>query len=115
MRYKIDRKHPFISSLLSESGDKKDVLRATLDLIETSVPVEKIWMSMKDQESEPVSAEVSEEDLERIEAYVTMMFKQLKIGDREALDQMREILMGSEPFCDHGEIVDRIYRHRLGN
>jgi len=50
-RYRIDRKHPFISSILGEqSGDQKSRTEALLRVLEETVPVEQIWLDSNDNE-----------------------------------------------------------------
>jgi len=50
-RYRIDRNHPFISSIMGEqSGDQKSRTEALLRVLEETVPVEQIWLDSNDNE-----------------------------------------------------------------
>ncbi len=47
-RYRVNREHPLIRSLLESDGETARLFRSALSLIERSVPVERIWLDLSE-------------------------------------------------------------------
>jgi hypothetical protein len=47
--YQIDRSHPLVESVFNQSGQNKEVLEAMLEVIEETVPVQRIWLDMAEK------------------------------------------------------------------
>jgi hypothetical protein len=47
--YQIDRRHPLVETALNLPGQNKEVLEAMLEVIEETVPVQRIWLDMAEK------------------------------------------------------------------
>ena len=113
IKYKISRHHPLVSSALESSYDRSGFFKIALDLIENTVPVEKIWTSLKDKDQTLLDDEKQEQELKHVENSVFAMFNQAAQGDIESIDVIKNMLLKSEPFCDYEELIERAYQSKL--
>ncbi|MGH8552316.1 MAG: ATP-binding protein, partial [Methylococcales bacterium] len=53
IRYRIDREHPVVKSVLNEAGDLEPRIRAMLRIIEETLPVQRIWLDTAEARETP--------------------------------------------------------------
>ena len=106
-RYRLDRAHPAIASVLESSGSLRDAIEAMLRVIEVTVPVQRIWLDVSESEgASPVSFEG--EPPEEVRAVAQSLFRQLVLHARLSPDDARARLKLTEPFQDFPSLIDSI-------
>lgn len=105
-RYRIDRKHPLVSELLRLAGEKMSLAEAALQVIEETVPVQRIWL---DAAEKPDTHLLPFEDRTKIDVkrLIQQTYEACRAGGStsdEALDQLRR----REEFREYEELIDEI-------
>ncbi len=103
--YHINREHPGVAGLLNGAPGAEQVLR----LIETHVPVQRIWLDAMEQGDAPEAvAPPSEAEADALEEMARGMLLHLtgRIGLTAELALTR--LRTTEPFQNHPSILDRL-------
>jgi hypothetical protein len=102
-RHVLNRQHPLIQVLRQTPGTPVEALNALLDLVEVTLPVERIWLSeaTRDQvDQEP--AQISPPD--SLQRLMEEIFLALVASGLPA-DQARIRVAGMEPFCNYPELI----------
>lgn len=105
-RYRVNRKHPIIEQALKGDADQKAAVRAALDLVEQSLPVERIVFdgyrngeAIADPSGGAVSSDLQAAGQRFIEGLVAA---------GESVENAKLALLAVEPFSLHPEIVEAI-------
>jgi hypothetical protein len=102
--YRVNRLHPVIASILDAPGAQKTAIEQALRLLESTIPVQKIWLDVSEQPEAPSSAR-DQLDFAVVERLAKDMIARLvagkKITEAEALGRLR--LM--EPFDQFPELI----------
>ena len=53
MRYRIEEGHPAVAAVIEAIGDKADLVRAMLRVVEETVPVQRIWLDTAENKDTP--------------------------------------------------------------
>lgn len=53
VRYRIDEEHPAVAAVIEAVGDKADLVRAMLRVVEETVPVQRIWLDTAENKDTP--------------------------------------------------------------
>ena len=104
MRYRIDEEHPAIRSVLDDSGDLAARIRAMLQIIEETVPVQRIWLDTSEGRETPRTG-FAGEPAEDVGAVLMVIYRNLvgRKGISPAL--ARAQLLHTEPFNDYPDLV----------
>lgn len=70
-RYLVNRKHPAVAGIRERMDDSSGLLDSLLDLIERSVPIERIWLDVSD--SPTTSSRLVADDIEGIAARLALL------------------------------------------
>lgn len=105
-RYRIDRKHPLVSELLRLAGDNVSLAEAALQVIEETVPVQRIWL---DAAEKPDTHLLPFEDRTKtdVKRLIQQTYEACRAGgstSEEALDQLRR----REEFREYEKLIDEI-------
>ncbi len=105
-RYRIDRQHPAVQNILSLGPDIQKELLALLSLIETSVPVVRIWLDTTEssEKDELPGASVPNDAMKQILSTVYRSMLNRGMSPQEARNKLKK----TEPFYDFPAIVDAL-------
>lgn len=103
-RYRVDLNHPAIDSVIAAAGELAPDICAMLRLIETTVPVQRIWLDTAERKETPVSGfdASNQEDLRSI---LEIMFKNMVSKKNMTAELAKERLLSTEPFHDYPELI----------
>ena len=104
VRYRIDRTHPAIQSVLEQSGHPDPQLDAMLCLIEETVPVQRIWLDTADGQETPRTG-FEGEPPERLRAVLGVVYRNLVLSRGLTSQAARELLLRMEPFDAYPKLV----------
>jgi hypothetical protein len=103
-QYRINREHPLVADLIEASGASKTRVSRLLSLIESTVPVHRIWLDVADRPETPppTREQLPSEDVLRIaKDLLERMINGQKLGRVAALHR----LLHTEPFDQYPEII----------
>ena len=104
VRYRIDRDHPAVRTVLEDSGDLRDRVGAMIRVIEETVPIQRIWLDTtegRDTQRHGFAAEPSSE----VRTVLMTMYRNLVVSKGTSPDLARESLLRTEPFNNYPDLV----------
>lgn len=104
IRYRLDRAHPAIRSLLDEAGDLKPGLEAMLRVIEETIPVQRIWLDTAEGHETPRTGFSGEASAE-IKHVLNVMYRNMVQRKGLSPTLAREKLLHTEPFHNYPDLV----------
>ncbi len=104
VRYRIDRSHPAVSSVIEAAGDMMPQISAMLHVIEQTIPVQLIWLDTAESREAPASSPSALPTEEIVLVLETLFFSLVQKRGLSAT-QARERLMRTEPFHDYPDLV----------
>jgi hypothetical protein len=107
--YRVNREHPVSVRVREALGQDHDDLEDLLRVMETTVPVQRIWLDAVEQGEVQASEDAMDDDQKAaIEAAASSLFDHLirRVGLEPELARAR--LLVTEPFQNHPGIVERL-------
>ena len=88
VRYRINREHPAITTLVAAMKDGESALTVTLSLIECSVPVERIWLDVAERADQ--SQGYVPDDIDQLSQDIAQLIRAMKGDDtdQEKVDRL---------------------------
>lgn len=104
VRYRINRDHQAVLSLLEDGNAMAPWLEALLRVIEETVPIQRIWLDTAERGEMPSSGfgAAAPPEVARI---LRVLYRNLVLRKGMSPEQAREQLLRTEPFNDHPELV----------
>ena len=103
-RYRIDEKHPVISSVLDAAGPLLPMVKAMLLVVEETVPVQRIWLDTAENKETPLTG-FSGEASEKVVAVLNTIYADM-VGRRGMSSANAKKMLGAtEPFQNYPELV----------
>jgi hypothetical protein len=112
-RYKIDRGHSIVRNMLSSNKLCEAEFDSFLKVLETTVPVQRIWLDTIDHKETPRTHFGGESDAQ-IKSVMVVVFGNLVNGKKMSIDEARNKLLRMEPFHNFPEIVASLNVNDLG-
>ncbi len=107
VRYRIDRNHPSVATVLDQAGELRPMLLAMLRVIEETVPVQRIWLDTAESKETPRTG-FEGEPPEAAAGVLDTLFADM-IGRRGMTpDAARRALLATEPFNKYPTLVSRL-------
>jgi hypothetical protein len=106
IRYRINREHPAVRQVLEYGGDVATAVEGMLRIIETTVPIQRLWLDTVDPRE--VEASMEGHDSAAVEPIMRLVFGQLVHGDGLSPDEARHRLLRTEPFQRFPELIANI-------
>ncbi|MEX2670891.1 MAG: ATP-binding protein [Phycisphaeraceae bacterium] len=105
-KYRIDRNHPLVSEMLRLAGDKVSLAEAALQVIEETVPVQRIWLDAAEKPDTHLLPfeDRTKSDVKRLMQHTYEACRAGGSTSQEALDQLRQ----REEFREYGELLNEI-------
>lgn len=104
IRYRIEPSHPAVAAVLASAGDLTPRIKAMLQVIEESVPVQRIWLDTAENQDTPKTG-FSGEPPQAVSAVLNTLFVDM-IGRRGlSAEAARRALLSTEPFQNYPELI----------
>ncbi|TIP24266.1 MAG: ATP-binding protein [Mesorhizobium sp.] len=104
--YKVDRTHPSVRRVLDAAGDQRRVIEDMLSVIESTVPVQRIWMDHTEGADLPAppAADMSLEERTRLAS----LYRHMRTDLGLSADAARERLTTVDPFAMFPDAVSQL-------
>ena len=110
VRYRIDEKHPAVSALIETCGDRKELIRAMLRVIEETVPVQRIWLDTAENKDIPRTGFDGEPNDAVIEV-ASIFFNDLIERKGLSVEEARKSMLRTEPFQKYPSLITNLRRN----
>ena len=107
VRYRIDREHPAVRSVLDDAGDLSGRIQAMLRVIEETVPVQRIWLDTSEGRETPRTGFAGEPSSE-VQAVLMVLYRNLVVRKGMSPELAREQLLHTEPFNNCPDLVEAL-------
>lgn len=107
VRYRIEERHPAVAAVIEVCGDRKDLVRAMLRVVEETVPVQRIWLDTAEHRDTPRTGFSGdpEEAPEGVRTVLLTLFRDM-IGRRGMTPEAAvRALSFTEPFQNYPGLV----------
>lgn len=104
VRYRIDEAHPAVAAVIEACGDRKDLVRAMLRVVEETVPVQRIWLDTAENKDTPRTGFEGEPNEAVIEV-ASVLFRDLIERKGLSVDEARKSMLRTEPFQKYPSLI----------
>ena len=107
VRYRIDEGHPAVAAVIDACGDRKDLVRAMLRVVEETVPVQRIWLDTAENKDTPRTGFSGEPETapDGVRKILLTFYKDM-IGRRGMTPEAAvRALSSTEPFQNYPKLV----------
>lgn len=107
VRYRIDEGHPAVAAALDACGDRKDLVKAMLRVVEETVPVQRIWLDTAENRDTPRTGFSGEPETapDGVRTVLLTLFGDM-IGRRGMTSEAAvRALSSTEPFQNYPKLV----------
>lgn len=106
-RYRVDRNHPAVRSMMDDGGDIKARLEALLRVLEETIPVQKIWLEAAETGEHAKGGFTGDSD-ESVVDVLNVLYRNLVVRSGMSPDSARMQLLRTEPFDLHPDLVKNL-------
>lgn len=107
MRYRINREHSVVQSVLSVAAEHQPLMMAMLRLIEETVPVQRIWLDTSENHETPRNG-FADEPPKEIRAVLEALFADMVGRGGMSPELAREHLLRLDPFDQYPSLVEAL-------
>ncbi len=107
VRYRIHEGHPAVTAVIDACGDRKDLVRAMLRVVEETVPVQRIWLDTAENKDTPRTGFSGESETapNGVRMVLLTLFRDM-IGRRGMTPEAAvRALYSTEPFHNYPKLV----------
>lgn len=107
VKYRINREHPVIMSVLGDGGQLRSRIEQMLRVLERTVPVQRIWLDVVEKgevQANGFTGEASEE----LTSLLKIMYQDMRIRIGLGEMQAKEKLMKTEPFNQFPDLISSL-------
>lgn len=97
MRYRIDKKHPAVASVLAGAGVMLPMVKAMLSVVEETVPVQRIWLDTAENKETPRTGFAGEPP-ENVASVLNTLFEDMVRRRGMSPAAAKRALADTEPF-----------------
>lgn len=108
IRYRIDRTHPAIASVIDEAGDMRASIETMLRVIEETVPVQQIWLDTAENNDTPPRAGLSDVPEDEVRRMMQILFENFVRKKGFSVEAAKRHLLMTEPFNQFVSLVDKL-------
>ena len=109
IRYRISEEHPAITAVIEACGDRKDLVRAMLRVIEETVPVQRIWLDTAENKDTPITGFDGEPNAAVLEV-ASILFNDLVERKGLSIEDAQKSMLRTEPFQKYPSLIERLGR-----
>ncbi|WP_199398921.1 ATP-binding protein [Stenotrophomonas pictorum] len=103
-RYRVDRNHPVIKSLLDEGGGLGERVEVLLRVLEETIPVQRIWLEAAESGEHAKGGFTGEAD-ESVKKILLGLYRTLVLKSGMSPEMAKKKLLKTEPFDLHADLV----------
>jgi hypothetical protein len=107
IRYRIDRSHEAVRAVLEAAGPLRTGIEGMLQIVESTVPVQRIWLDTVEAQEGPKNGFIAEPPPE-VSTVLSAMFRNLVIRRGVSPLLARQQLLRTEPFHQFPELVNSL-------
>lgn len=107
MRYRIDREHPAVKSLLEGEPEHVALVEAMLRVVEETVPVQRIWLDTAEGK-DVLRSGFSGDAPKEITDVLNVMYRNLVLRKGMESPLAKAQLLRTEPFQNYAELVNAL-------
>lgn len=107
IRYRIDRNHYAVRSVLEQAGKLSDEVIAMIRVIEETVPVQKIWLNTAEGNDVPQTGFQTEAKSDLV-AIMTILYRNMINRKGYSPQLAKDKLLSTEPFQMHPQLVNAL-------
>lgn len=104
--YKIDRAHPLVAEVLKLSGDRRHITEALFEVIEETVPVQRIWLDTAEK-PEAHLLPFEHKTKKEIQRTIRYTYEALLGDGRTSEEAVAHILM-QEEFSEYHDLIKKL-------
>lgn len=105
VRYTINQEHPAIRTIIENAGDLLPAVKAMLQVVQETVPVQRIWLDTEEQKDTPKNR-FSDDPPENLKQVLKDLFFAMTnyqgLSEFAAVEQLKQ----TDPFQDFPDVVD---------
>ncbi len=107
VRYRIDEAHPAVAAVIEAAGDRSDLVRAMLRVIEETVPVQRIWLDTAENRDTPKTGFAGESPgaPEGVQRVLLTLYRDMTGRRGMSPEAAVRALSATEPFQNYPALV----------
>lgn len=105
--YKVNRDHPMVADMLARDSVPKADVRRLLALVESSVPVQRVWLDLAERPDQQSVARDALE-LDTVTEMATQLWRALVISRSFSAEQATSEVLRTEPFNGFPEVAETL-------
>jgi predicted Abi (CAAX) family protease len=112
VRYKINYDHPAIRTVIDNAGDLLPAIKAMLQTVQETVPIQRIWLDTEEQKDTPRNR-FSNDPPENLKQVLEDLF--LAMTEYQGLSALAAVkqLKQTDPFQEYPDIVDSLLNNSM--
>lgn len=110
IRYRIHQAHPAVAAVIDACGDRKDLVKAMLRVIEETVPVQRIWLDTAENKETPRTCFEGEPN-EAVVEVATTLFNDFITRKCLSAEEARKSMLRTEPFQKYPSLIANLGRN----
>lgn len=103
-KYRINRSHPLVAEVLQGAGNNKARVERMLRLLESTIPVHRIWLDVGEKPDAPPSTR-EQLPIEEVKKLASDLLERLMTGQRFSRAAAINRLRHTEPFDQYPEVL----------
>ena len=107
IRYRVNREHPAVRQVLERGDDIATAVEGMLQIVEATVPVQRIWLDTVDRGDVDVPRADADEST-AVEPILRLVFNHMVHGDGLSPAEARRKLLRTEPFQKFPQLVENV-------
>jgi len=104
IRYRVDRDHPTVRSVIDEAGGLGAQIQAMLRVIEETIPVQRIWLDTTEARETPRINFAGEKNSE-VQGVLSVLYRNMVVRKGFSAANARAQLARTEPFNNYLDLV----------
>ncbi len=107
IRYRIEPTHPAVAAVLASAGELTPLVKAMLQVIEESVPVQRIWLDTAENRDTPKTG-FSGEPPEAVATVLKTLFADMLGRRGMSVEAAKRSLLSTEPFQNYPGLISKL-------
>ena len=109
VRYCIHEGHPAVAAVIEACGERMNLVRAMLRVVEETVPVQRIWLDTAENKDTPRTG-FEDEPNEAVIEVATVLFDDLISRKGLNVEEARKAMLRTEPFQKYPSLIENLGR-----
>ncbi len=105
--YRVNPSHPIVADLLRRDDISRSELKAFIRLVESTVPVQQVWLDVAEKPDRQVTPRASL-PIEEVKALAESLYQAFIVSQRKSAVDARDAVLRLEPFNAFPEVADHL-------